>query len=112
MTYFPMGDGDPIAFNSTKYPGVCKPMNETTLQAVYSLQNAGNRVAKMKGGKLIARDGDIGPGTLAAARFAAGYLGPTTLAAATSSCTALGAVVVEFAAAVNTAADSMGAPAQ
>ena len=78
MTYLPtMGDlAEPISFNNTKYPGVCKPTNGTTLQLVYDLQNQCNRIAKMKGGKIIAPDGDIGPATLAAARFAAGYLGP------------------------------------
>jgi hypothetical protein len=115
MTYLPtMGDTETIAFNSTKYPGICKPSNQTTLQAVYDLQNQCNRIAKMKGGKIIAQDGDIGPGTLSAARFAAGYLGPlaTRLAFSTSNCTDLGANIVAFTDAVRASADALGAPAK
>jgi hypothetical protein len=113
MTYLPtMGDTATIAFNSTKYPGICKPSNPTTLQAVYDMQNQINRIAKMKGGKIIAQDGDIGPGTLAAARFAAGYLGPVAVASAPSSCSALGAAIIEFTSAVRAKADDLGAPAK
>lgn len=112
MTYLPtMGDtAEPITFNSTKYPGICKPSNPTTLHAVYDLQNQCNRIAKMKGGKIIAQDGDIGPGTLAAARFAEGFLGPVPKS--TASCTDLGANIIAFTAALTAKADALGAPAK
>jgi len=111
MTYLPtMGDTESIAFNSTKYPGICKPSNPTTLQAVYDMQNQINRIAKIKGGKIIAQDGDIGPGTLAAARFAA-ESSPNP-SRPPSSCMDLGANIIGFTAAVMAKADALGAPAK
>jgi hypothetical protein len=65
--YLPVGaSASDMAFNTTKYPGICKPSNEATLQAVYSLQKELNRVSYAKGIKPpIAVDGDVGPGTVA-----------------------------------------------
>jgi hypothetical protein len=51
-------------FNSTKYPGVCKPSNVGTLAAFKALQTQLNRVAQAKGLTKIGVDGDIGAGTL------------------------------------------------
>lgn len=68
MTYFPtpamMGTIDASNFNSTKYPGICKPMNRETLDQVVEMQNQLNRVAQNKGLPKIAPDGDVGPGTV------------------------------------------------
>lgn len=66
MTYFPamMGTIDASNFNSTKYPGICKPMNRETLDQVVEMQNQLNRVAQNKGIAKIAPDGDVGPGTV------------------------------------------------
>lgn len=65
MTYFPMGTIDASNFNSTRYPGVCKPMNVDTLNQVVDMQKQLNRVAQQKGVTKIAPDGDIGPATVA-----------------------------------------------
>jgi hypothetical protein len=51
-------------FNSTKYPGVCKPTNAAAFQAVANFQRQMNRAAKALGLKMIGIDGDVGPGTL------------------------------------------------
>lgn len=64
MSYLPMGDVSSDQFNSTKYPGVCKPSNVTTLATFKRCQAQLNRVAAAKGVSTIAADGDIGPGTL------------------------------------------------
>jgi hypothetical protein len=115
MTYFPMGTIDASKFNSTKYPGVCKPMDNDTLQVVYDLQNQLNRLAKMKGAALIAVDGDIGPGTVALAT----KLGPwshfasmmeTAAPISTSSCTDVAQNADAIAAGAKSQADSLGAP--
>lgn len=58
-------DGSEIAFDSTKFPGICKPANKETLDVVVKFQNQLNRVAHAKGFTKIGADGDIGPGTLA-----------------------------------------------
>lgn len=69
MTYLPsLGSIDASKFNCTKYPGVCKPMDFVTLDLVRDMQDQLNRIAKVKGLKLIAVDGDIGPGTVALAK--------------------------------------------
>jgi hypothetical protein len=67
MTYFPMGVIDAAKFNCTKYPGICKPMDFLTLDIVRDMQMQLNRIAKMKNLKMVAIDGDIGPGTMALA---------------------------------------------
>ncbi len=62
-----MGDdtGTALAWNSTKYPGVCKPSNAATLAVFKNLQTQLNRAAQAKGVAKISVDGDIGPGTIA-----------------------------------------------
>jgi hypothetical protein len=64
MTYFPMGDVASTDFNSTKYPGVCKPSTTDALATFRRMQTQLDRVATVKGLPLIAVDGDIGPGTI------------------------------------------------
>jgi hypothetical protein len=64
MTYFPMGDISTSDFNSTKYPGVCKPSNFATLAVFKELQYQLNRLAQGLNMPKIAVDGDIGPGTI------------------------------------------------
>jgi len=64
MGYTPMGDIASDQFNSTKYPGICKPSTITALAAFKRLQTQLNRVAYAKGLSTIAVDGDIGPGTV------------------------------------------------
>lgn len=64
MGYIPMGDLDASDWNSTKYPGVCKPTNFGSLAKFKELQTQLNRVAHAKGISKIAVDGDLGPGTV------------------------------------------------
>ena len=64
MSYLPMGDIASSEFNSSKYPGVCKPSTVAALGTFKRLQTQLNRVAAAKGIATIAIDGDIGPGTL------------------------------------------------
>lgn len=53
-----------MLFNSTKYPGICKPSNVGTLAAFKNLQTQINRAAAAKGiTTRIAVDGDVGSGT-------------------------------------------------
>lgn len=65
MGYIGMGDVASSEFNSTKYPGVCKPSTWNALRIFERLQTQLNRVASVKGIATIAIDKDIGPGTLA-----------------------------------------------
>jgi hypothetical protein len=58
-------DNDVMEFDSTKFPGICKPANKETLDVVVKFQKQLNRVAQAKGFTKIGPDGDIGPGTLA-----------------------------------------------
>lgn len=51
-------------WNSTKYPGTCKPTNFTALGVARDLQAQLNRLAQGLGLSKIKVDGDIGPGTL------------------------------------------------
>lgn len=65
MSYIrPLGDVASTDFNSTKYPGVCKPSTSSALVMFRELQKQLGRVASVKGLKPIAIDGDIGPGTV------------------------------------------------
>ncbi len=64
MAYLQLGSIDPSNFNSTKYPGICKPSNTTTLAAFKNLQAQLNRVAQAIGASKVTVDGDLGPGTL------------------------------------------------
>jgi len=65
MTYLPtMGSIDASNFNSTKYPGICKPTNRPTLDSIVEMQNQLNRVAQKLYVTKIAPDGDVGPATV------------------------------------------------
>jgi hypothetical protein len=105
MTYLPtMGAADAVpSFNTTKYPGVCKPSNEPTLQLVYDLQNQLNRVAQAKGLTKIGVDGDIGPGTI---KLFNAVLGTS------ANCVTIGATIGAFTAQVTAIANELGAPAK
>lgn len=65
MSYFPLGDISADNFNATKYPGIVKPSNVTTLAVFKGLQSQLNRCAYVLKQKTIAIDGDVGPGTIA-----------------------------------------------
>mgnify|MGYP001612449738 CR=1 FL=1 len=126
MAYLPMGDLDASNWNSTRYPGVCKPTNFEALGHFKKLQIQLNRIAQAKGMSKVAVDGDIGPGTikLAAAIYAAAaadagissvglystYL-RTQLAGATS-CTALASRADMIATAAEKYANALKVPAQ
>ncbi len=56
-------------FNSTKYPGTCKPIDAATLAFVMDFQRQLNRVAQKLNFPKIAPDGSIGPATLALFRL-------------------------------------------
>jgi hypothetical protein len=110
MTYLPtMGDIDLLKFNCTKYPGICKPMDFPTLGIVRDMQNQINRVASAKGMRLIATDGDIGPGTVAAVAAINHFLAP--LSFDTSSNTAVVLKMVGIAIRAKAVADGLGVPA-
>ena len=64
MGYVGMGDLASSEFNSTKYPGICKPSTVSALATFKRLQTQLNRCASVKGIATIAIDGDIGPGTM------------------------------------------------
>ena len=64
MGYVGMGDLASSEFNSTKYPGICKPSTVSALATFKRLQTQLNRVASVKGIATIAIDGDVGPGTM------------------------------------------------
>jgi len=103
MTYFPMGDDAVPSFNTTKYPGVCKPSNQATLDLVYSLQNQLNRVAHAKKLTKIAVDGDLGPATV--------KLLNSALGTSVASCSAITGQIAIMAANARMIADSLGVPA-
>ncbi len=64
MAYQSMGATSAGDWNSTKYPGVCKPTNFTALAIAKSLQSELNRLAQVQGLPKIAVDGDIGPSVI------------------------------------------------
>lgn len=69
------GDGaspNVLIWNSTKYPGTCKPSDAYTLGVFKELQMQLNRVAQARSLAKIAVDGDIGPGTVSLANKAIG----------------------------------------
>lgn len=91
-----------IVFNSTKYPGICKPSNKYTLDAFKELQRQLNRVAQLRGLAKIGVDGDIGPGAVGLANKALG---------APASCTSIASSAPGYASQAKIMADSGGAPA-
>jgi lysozyme family protein len=90
MGYTPMGDIASDQFNSTKYPGVCKPSTITALAAFKRLQTQLNRVAFAKGLSTIAVDGDIGAGTVSLVN----KLAPALISDATNKMNLVGAAKV------------------
>ena len=104
MTYFPMGDDAVPSFNSTKYPGICKPSNQETLDLVYDLQGQLNRIAHMRKTSKIAVDGDIGPATI---KMMAAQLG---LNASIITCDYVSTRLVGFIASAKRIADALKAP--
>lgn len=121
--YAQLGSISSSTFNSTKYPGVCKPSTTATLAAFKALQQQLNRVASVKNLPKVAIDGDIGPGTLNLAAYvkavaAADATGGNDLASVandvvsiidTSSCTALASAADDVAANVQMYATALGA---
>lgn len=119
MSYLPTGDMDPGDWNSTRYPGVCKPTNFDALKVARDLQSQLNRCAQSKGISKISVDGDIGAGTvrLVAALAAAsssdtGFkaLAFRTAAQGMSSCSAIAGRADLLASAAKDYADSLGVP--
>ena len=107
MTYYPraLGTIDPSNFNSTKFPGSCYATNKPTFDQFAFLQQQINRVSKMRGFPLIAIDGNIGPGTVAALM----RIGGLTASAATCSMVAVQADL--YGANTRFMADAIQAPA-
>ena len=93
-----------IVFNSTKYPGTCKPSNSYTLGVFKELQRQLNRVATRFTNPLpkVAIDGDIGPGTVDLAYKAIG---------APPSCTTIATNALGYTAQAKSMADNAGVPA-
>lgn len=121
MGYVAMGDVSSDNFNSTKYPGIVKPSNTSTLATFKRCQTQMNRVAAAKGFKTIAADGDIGPGTVSLFELVKAHIGQYALAnndvaAAVKINSASGAVGIASVADVianeaDSYADSLGAAA-
>ena len=121
---YTLGSVSASSFNSTKYPGVCKPSTTATLAIFKALQQQLNRVASVKNLPKVAVDGDIGPGTLNLASYvkavaAADATGSGDLASIandvvtiidTSSCTALASRADDVAANVQMYATALGVP--
>src|SRR5262245_6418938 len=126
MGYISMGDVATDSFNSTKYPGVCKPSTVATLAVFKRLQAQLNRVASVKGIATIAVDGDVGAGTVglyaslksALISYASSskdisfaFAGVAQLTAAGGSCTSIASVADVIADVADAYADSLGASA-
>lgn len=93
----------PADFNSTRYPGICKPMNQRALNFITELQRQLNRLAHVKGVAKIGVDGDVGPKTI-------NLLTALGLATMGASCmaTAVGAPIITPI--IKQKADAAGAP--
>ncbi len=97
------GGLSPADFNSTKYPGICKPMHLKALGFVQEMQRQANRVASKRGFAKIAVSGDVGPLTVAlVGQIFPGYAGkPCITIAADADALAIGMRLM---------ADQAGAP--
>lgn len=123
MGYMSMGDISSDNFNSTKYPGVCKPSNVSTLATFKRMQTQMNRVAAVKGFKTIAIDGDVGPGTLGLFKMVQAFIVQHALdngdfaaaskisSAPSSSCTAVAMIADVIANEADSLASELNAPA-
>jgi hypothetical protein len=108
MTYFPMGTIDASHFNSTKYPGICKPMDKDTLDQVVAMQQQLNRLAQLKAIPKIAPDGDVGPATVALVNKMKEVV--LDLTTDTSTCLAVAMNADVIASNAQMAADAAGVP--
>lgn len=104
-------DGSEIAFDSTKFPGICKPANKETLDVVVKFQKQLNRVAHAKGFTKIGPDGDIGPGTLALFRQVQSASSGTVSGNGQSCGGIANASLPDISLEVEALADVLGAPA-
>ena len=111
MAFFQtLGDLASTDWNSTKYPGVCKPSNFYALGMFQELQMQLNRVADHMGLKKVGVDGDIGPGTLKLlAQCKAKGLGmPFPI----DSCDQVAKTAVQISTILRNTADTFGVPAK
>ena len=111
MAFFQtLGDLAPSDWNSTKYPGVCKPTNFTSLGLFQELQMQLNRLADHMGLKKVGVDGDLGPGTLKLlAQCKAKGLGmPFPI----DTCSQVAKTAVQITTILRGTADSFGVPAK
>lgn len=90
-------------FDSTRYPGICKPTNETALNRVLFFQRQLNRVAQMKNLPKIQVDGDVGPATL--------KLWNAVMGTSATDCSGIALAVVSEAISLKAQADSVNIPA-
>ena len=127
MPYLQLGSVS--SFNSTAYPGVCKPSDLATLAIFKNLQAQLNRIlyaynkALGNSAPLISVDGDIGPNTVQLLFTVQGFLtndssqqlNPSALAIIaqdSSSCSAVASNADTIAGYAQTTADSLGAPSK
>ena len=127
MAYLELGLGS-VSFNSTSYPGTCKPSDLATLAIFKNLQAQLNRIVyaynKITGNNaaLISVDGDIGPGTMQQVEEVQALLTADTSmdvyptagmikAQSTSSCSDVANNAETLVAAAQAVADTIGAPA-
>jgi hypothetical protein len=108
MTYLPtMGTIDSTHFNSTRYPGVCKPTDFPTLEVFKEMQYQLDRLAEGRKLAKIAIDGDIGPGTMKLVKAT----GPWMMVD-TSSCASVAQYADVISAGAQKKADDLGVPAK
>jgi len=117
-----------VSFNSTTYPGTCKPSDLSTLAIFKNLQAQLNRVATGYNAllghsvPLVSVDGDIGPGTmqmfeqvqawLTADTSSSGYATAAMIMQQdTSSCSAVASNAEALVPALQSVADSLSVPA-
>ncbi len=76
-----MGEVSSSNYNTTRYPGIAKPTNLSTLETFMELQRQMNRYAQGRGAgaQKIAVDGDIGPSTQKLWRLLWSMVGPSPL---------------------------------
>jgi len=127
VAYLELGLGS-VSFNSTSYPGTCKPSDLATLAIFKNLQAQLNRIVyaynKITGNNaaLISVDGDIGPGTMQQVEEVQALLTADTSmdvyptagmikAQSTSSCSDVANNAETLVAAAQAVADTIGAPA-
>jgi lysozyme family protein len=122
MPYIGLGTIDTSHFNSTKYPGICKPSDLPTLTLFKNLQAQLNRIAQAAALSKVTVDGDIGPGTIALLQKVAAWLGQggvsvdparnILIQADTSSCVAVASNADTLGNAANGVANTLGVPSK